>query len=105
MTVEHISPGEPESLLRISGALDLSEAGALHQALSDYLANQSRATLDLSQVEACDVSALQLLCAAHKQALQSNQHFRLVAVSDVVQSTAAALGLSLAELTGDPHEL
>jgi anti-anti-sigma factor len=97
----HINQDEFGSVLKISGSLDIGAIDILHQALVDCLNRESAPEVDLSEVDACDASALQLLCAAQKSATRSNQPFRVVALSAGVTAAGAALGLQLEELGFD----
>jgi anti-anti-sigma factor len=84
-------------LLRISGTLDIDGADSLREALLDCLQHQPEIAADLSAVDGCDAAALQVLLAGRGDAVAAGKLFRIVAPSDAVTQTAAALGLSLGE--------
>ena len=82
-------------MLKITGAVDICTGDALRTALLAYLHEQPAVVLDLSQVDICDTTALQLLYATRRSAERSNKPFRLVAVSPAIEQTCAALGICL----------
>jgi anti-anti-sigma regulatory factor len=57
--------------------------------------------VDVSEVEACDTSALQLLYAARKTVAAGGGRFTLAGLSSGLVESSAAIGVSLKELTGD----
>jgi anti-anti-sigma factor len=75
-------------MLTISGTLDIDAANYLRESLLDGLRRRPEITADLAQVDSCDAAALQVLWAA-------GQSLRIVAASDAVSETAAALGVRL----------
>ena len=83
-------------VLKIAGALDIGEAEELHRVLRDFLCGESSAVVDLSEVEACDTAALQLLCSARKTAARASRPLQFSGISAAVRNTASELGLSLA---------
>lgn len=89
-----ITKDECGSVLKLRGTLDISVAGELHTALRDFLSGPSSLVLDLSGIDACDTTALQLICSARKTAERSNRRLQVVGLSDPVAETSAALGLS-----------
>ncbi len=95
---------EPNGVLRISGALDVSAAQELRDALADFLKRHSGMALDLSAAGGCDISALQLLYAARLSAGRAGAPFRIVEIPTVVREAAAAVGLPPEVLQGgDSH--
>jgi anti-anti-sigma factor len=81
--------------LNIAGEQTIRTVDELHKALTEYLDRGPDVVLDLSEVEACDAAALQLVYALRQSAAERKQRFHLKAVSQAVCDTAAALGLSL----------
>ena len=75
-------------MLTISGTLDIDAANSLRESLLDGLRCRPEITADLTQVDGCDAAALQVLLAAGKS-------LRIVAASDAVSETVAALGVRL----------
>jgi anti-anti-sigma regulatory factor len=88
-----------EHVVRISGALHVSEAAELRQALADWLPKQQILRLDLSAVGACDAASLQLLCSVRNSARLANKPFSVLGVSPAVADADRALGLGLCEAT------
>jgi anti-anti-sigma regulatory factor len=70
-------------VMKISGVLDIDAVSALREALLDC---NSEIKVDLSEIESCDTSALQLLLASR---------LSLVELSAAVTETAASLGLTV----------
>jgi anti-anti-sigma factor len=87
--------GESPGVLAVSGSLDIEAANELRQALLVCLSQQSEIMLDLSSVDKCDVTGLQILLAGQKSALAAGKPFRILGVPPAVTEPAAALGLSL----------
>jgi anti-anti-sigma regulatory factor len=83
-------------VLTIASALDIGEAEELHRALRDFVCGDSGVVVDLSEVDACDTTALQLLCSARKTAARAARPLRFTGISAAVRNTASELGLSLA---------
>jgi anti-anti-sigma factor len=79
--------------MKLSGTLDIYAAAALRDALSQQLQQRSALVLDLSDVVACDVIALQLLCSARKSAKLAGKEFSVTAISVPVQQSCAVLGI------------
>ena len=90
-----IQPIDPDGVLRISGALDIREAEAFREALTQWLKQYPALEIDLSAVDGCDATALQLLLAARKSAEGRSQSFRITASSPSVAEACAELGVSL----------
>jgi ABC-type transporter Mla MlaB component len=64
-------------VLRLSGDLMIQDAAELRSALIDVFAETGTIDVDVSSVGQMDVSCLQLLCASHKKAIESNKMFRI----------------------------
>jgi anti-anti-sigma factor len=85
-----------ESGLRatLAGELTLESAGELHAFLSAKLAETDRLVLDLEAVTAADLTAAQLLIAAHRKAQALGKRFELVGrATPVVHRLCEAAGL------------
>ena len=95
----HVAKNTPDGLLKLEGALHISTADELRNVLAEVLARAPELALDLSEVDACDTAALQLLCSARRSAAQLNKQLRLTAISDTVAEAGVALGLSLEDST------
>ena len=87
--------GELPGILAVSGSLEIDAANELRQALLVCLSQQSEVVLDLSSVDKCDVTGLQVLLAGQRSALAAGKAFRILGVPAAVTESAAALGLSL----------
>jgi anti-anti-sigma factor len=82
-------------VLKVSGTLDIETANSLREALLDSLLLQREVTADLTAVDACDASGLQVLLAGQRDAASLGKLLRLHGASQAVLETAAALGFSL----------
>jgi anti-anti-sigma factor len=80
--------------LKIAGAIDIYDANLLRERLQQYLEEHSEILLDLSDVESCDLSTIQLLYAAYKSAQKLNRQFSVVAISPAAGETFTRLGLT-----------
>lgn len=89
--------------LRLGGALDIYAADALREILLQQIETTPAVELDLSAVNACDVIALQLLCAAHKSAASSGKRFSVVSPSSAVAAAGATLGFDLKAISEPVH--
>lgn len=83
----------PDGTLGISGTLDIYAADELRSNLIQSLDSSKRITIDLSGVDGCDVTAIQLLCAARKSAAEAGKHLEFSATSSAFDETQSALGL------------
>jgi anti-anti-sigma regulatory factor len=79
---------------------DAAVSGGLRDALRDRLQAPGEIVLDLSEVDGCDLTALQLLCAAHKSAERAGRRFRVTRASAAILETSAELGLAPADFGG-----
>lgn len=89
--------------LRLSGALDIYAAGALREILLQQIESTPAVELDLSAVDACDVIALQLLCAARKSAVGAGKRFSVVSPSSAVAEAGVVLGFDLQTISEPQH--
>lgn len=80
--------------LRVGGTLDTYAAAKLHEELARALGERPELTVDLSGVESCDFTAIQLLCSARRSAGQAGKPFAVTDLSEGVVKACAALGLS-----------
>ncbi len=60
-----------------TGALDLPNAGKVHQALSEAIRNYTQVAVHIRQVTGMDLSFLQLICSAHRTAISQKKNFSL----------------------------
>jgi len=82
------------SPLRLAGALDIYAAAGLRDELARALQQPATITIDLSDVESCDFTTIQLLCSARRSAEQAGKSFAVTSLSQGVSRACAALGLS-----------
>jgi anti-anti-sigma factor len=80
--------------LRVAGTLDAYAAAELRGALARALGERPELAVDLSGVESCDFTTIQLLCSARRSAGQAGKPFVVTALSEAVVEACAALGLS-----------
>jgi anti-anti-sigma factor len=102
-----LNKDEVTGVLKISGPLDIDAADSLREALLDGFQRQPDVAADLSGVDMCDAAAVQVLLAAHGNLAYSGKAFRIVAASEAVTVTAAALGFSIGEFgfaQGEDHQ-
>lgn len=92
-----IARDESGEVLKIAGTLGISAAEELQNALRAFLDEAHKPVFDLSGVDGCDATALQLLCSARKSAEAAGKPFELTGVSSAILDASAALGLCLAE--------
>jgi len=86
--------------LRAAGTLDTYGAAELRDALARALEERASLALDLSAVESCDFTAIQLLCSARRSAREQGKPFAVTALSEAVAGACASLGLPPEALTG-----
>jgi anti-anti-sigma factor len=87
--------------LKLAGRLDIQGSEELRDALRDLAKGGLNSIVDVSEVEACDTTALQLLYAARKTVAAGGGRFTLAGLSSGLVESSAAIGVSLKELTGD----
>lgn len=81
-------------LLTLNGEATVETAEQLHQALLTGLNEQGAVQVDCSGTEAIDVYALQLLCSAHRTAVERKKSFGFLGpVSSTVRQTMEITGL------------
>ena len=85
-----------DKTLKILGTLDISGADAFRETLARQLEYCSG--VDLSEVESCDATALQLLYSARKSAEGRGQTFQITGISEAVKAASNDLGVNMEEL-------
>jgi len=88
---------EAENPLKLSGELTIRRADELHKLFVQAAGQTGDVVLDLSEIDACDAAALQLICALRKTLGERGSALGIAAVSPAVELTAVALGLPIAE--------
>lgn len=89
------SGNDPASTtLRLAGSLDAYAAAALRDELSRALNERPALAVELSDVESCDFTTIQLLCAARRAAERAGKLFSTRSLPESVGSVLASLGLS-----------
>lgn len=91
-----------DGTLEIAGELDIYSSEELRARLIQATTSPTGVRLDLSSVTNCDVTAMQLLCAARKSAIDAGKSFHLSAVSESVEAARVALGINAAEFSNSP---
>lgn len=95
---------KPDGTLGISGTLDIYAADELRSQLIQSLDSSKGLSIDLSGVDGCDVTAIQLLCAARKSATEASKPFQVTATSSAFDETRSSLGLSSESFANNqPH--
>ena len=83
-----------ESILSLSGELTLLEAAQLKVELIQILDSSERVTIDTQTLEGIDLACLQVLCAAHRSAMERGRQLALSPPScEVITATAGQAGL------------
>ena len=95
--VDH--PGGAAPPLKITGEQTIRTVDQLHKALAEHLARGPAVVVDLSEVDECDTTALQLIYALRQSAVERELRFHITAISPAIAETAAALGLRIEALT------
>lgn len=90
MRLSQTAPGEP---LGVSGELNLYAAQELLDRFRILLDQEPAPAIDLTGVEACDVSALQILISARRTAESSGRKLRLVGWPEAVDEACRSLGV------------
>jgi anti-anti-sigma factor len=94
----HLPQTNEGSPFKIAGTLDIYDAGPLRETLLHLLEAPSGMVLDLSDVEECDLTAIQLFCAARKSAESANKAFVIHSASSAVVKVCAAIGVTADQL-------
>ena len=95
-----ITKDDSGAVLKIEGTLDISVAQRLQEALLESIQANSNLILELSGIDGCDTTALQLLYAVRKMAERFGKNLELRGISPAIATTSTAIGLPIAELTG-----
>lgn len=77
MNIDTETAGEGTRILKPSGELTVSCAAGFRDELLNALSSASAVEVDLSGVSEMDLSALQLLCSAHRTSVSMNRRLRL----------------------------
>lgn len=84
-----------EAVVRIDGVCTIEQAATLKPLLLEGLEQTDDVRVDVSRVTDTDLSFLQLLCAAHKQALITGKRFTVEGgLADVIVRRAREAGLT-----------
>lgn len=94
----------PNGALTLAGTLDIYSANELRAKLIQVLDSAEALSIDLSGVEGCDVTAVQLFCAARKSAINAGKPFQIVASSLAFDQARSALGVSVETFTAIRHQ-
>jgi anti-anti-sigma factor len=85
---------ESHSLIRLQGEFNIASAVELKQALLEGLAAGTDLHLDLEKLTICDITALQLLWAAGKEAARTGVKF-VAPVTEAAAQAAREAGFEL----------
>lgn len=96
----HIVNDETSGVFRVLGPLGIGEVVELRERLCSAWAKTPSLVLDLSGVDSCDTSAIQLLYSARKTA-DTAKRVQFVGLSGAITEAASALGFAVDELTAD----
>ncbi len=69
----NLEQSEETAEIFISGVMSIEDAADLKAAISSAIAGSSCIVVDLSATDATDISCLQVLCSAHRAAVQSGK--------------------------------
>jgi len=81
------------AVLNLSGCLTVWSAAEAKEALSRALGEADRVEVDLAGVETADVTAIQLLCSAHRSAAERSKSVVLRNTGGAVRRLAEDAGL------------
>ena len=95
---------DESGVLKLSGPLEISDAVELQQALRELLDTAAKPVVDLSEVDACDTAALQLLCSARRTAGPSGKPYSVRGVPDAIRQCSEGLGLRLSEIGAEVRD-
>jgi anti-anti-sigma factor len=89
-----VIPDKYDTVLKLTGSLNNSTADELRKGLLEHLEHHARIALNLSKIETCDASGVQLLLAMQKSAEAADKPFSVVAATDAFTTVCATLGIS-----------
>ena len=89
---------QADAPLKIAGEQSIRNADELQKVLAEHLDRGLRVVLDLSEVQVCDATTLQLFCALRQSAIHRRQYFHITSISPAIVEAAAALGLPMEAL-------
>ena len=92
-----------EDVLAVAGDLDLNRAEAFRDALTQLLERAAHPQVDVSEVESCDLSGLQLLRAAVVSGAAQGTPVAVTGGDGVVDAACRRLGSSLDALLQGGH--
>lgn len=88
----------------LEGSLDVYQAENLKESLVEYLHKTAKVTIDLTNVTAMDLTAVQLLHAARLSAQKAAKPFRIISPSPAVVQSCTALGFSVEKFLNQEAE-
>jgi ABC-type transporter Mla MlaB component len=77
----------------LRGAWQIQDVEQIHAELVAHLGNCKVEGFDLSQIETCDATGLQLILALEKSLVKAGKPFRILAASTALRETAQRLGV------------
>jgi anti-anti-sigma regulatory factor len=93
MTIERLE-GEAQGKvgIKVSGSVTIAQAAQFKVALQEALHGADELQVDLSGATGIDLTALQLLCAAHQSCEQAGKKFGVVGGDGLFRGVAAEAG-------------
>lgn len=88
------APSDVPETLVIRGDFSIATVAEWHRQLVRLCRLEATAVVDLSEVETCDVFALQLLCALRHSGAKRSRPIRITRASRPVLDTATAAGIA-----------
>ncbi|WP_298266660.1 STAS domain-containing protein [Geobacter sp.] len=86
--------GEGTLVLQLSGELTIPWAGEFRQALLDAFDRAASVVVDVENLDAVDITGLQLLCAAHRTSCARGKGFRLTGEGSAFAEAAGLAGFT-----------
>ena len=95
----NMSATDENDSLKLTGSLDIYSAESLRDVLLKHAESSRSISIDLSAVEVCDVTGLQLLYSARRSAEAANKSFLITSVSDAFLAACAAAGVAQSDFS------
>jgi ABC-type transporter Mla MlaB component len=77
MFESRMEDNEKSKVLALSGDLTVSNAALFKTALAEAMKNADNLVLNLNGIIGADLSCLQIICSAHKKAINSNRSIKI----------------------------
>jgi anti-anti-sigma regulatory factor len=93
MTSIHTEYDPSLGCMHLRGAWQIQNVEQIHAELTEHLGNYKVEGFDLSQIETCDATGLQLILSLEKSFEKAGKPFRVLAASTALRETAQRLGV------------